>query len=45
MEDCFIVNVSFEGGNDPLQNVLQVPNDIIWEDFELLVCDLYHEHT
>ncbi len=40
MADCFVLNVCFLGGNDTLQNVLQIPTDICWEDFELLVSQL-----
>ena len=39
MEELLVVNVCLLGGKDPLQNVLQVPNDIKWQDFELLVCN------
>ena len=39
MEELVVVNVCLLGGKDPLQNVLQVPSDIKWQDFELLVCD------
>ena len=39
MEELVVVNVCLLGGKDPLQNVLQVPNDIKWQDFELLVWD------
>ena len=44
MEELVVVNVCLLGGKDPLQNVLQVPNDIKWQDFELLVCNLKWHH-
>ena len=39
MEELVVVNVCLLGGKDPLQNVLQLPAEIKWQDFELLVCD------
>ena len=38
---CCVINVQFRGENETvgrqMDNVLQVPFDISWQDFELLV--------